>query len=144
MKTGKVLQLFTTCNDAEKTRLSPQTIKLDNDGILTDKFYEKDLLRSVLITSIDSYKLVEDAGISIEYGLLGENILVDINPYSLLPGERFSIGETEFEITQNCTLCKGLSSVSSKLPKILKNDRGVFAKVVNGESSISVGDVIKI
>ncbi|MEJ2414682.1 MAG: MOSC domain-containing protein, partial [Sulfurimonas sp.] len=69
---------------------------------------------------------------------------VDINPYSLIPGEKLQIGETLFEITQNCTLCKGLSSVNSKLPKVLKNDRGIFAKVISGKSEIKIGNVIKI
>lgn len=144
MKTGKVLKLFTTADDENKTRLSPESITLDNNGVYEDKFYGKDLLRSVLITSIESYTIAKEQGIELEYGLLGENILVDINPYSLLPGERFQIAETTFEITQNCTLCKGLSSVSSKLPKVLKDDRGIFAKVVSGKSVIKVNDVIKI
>jgi MOSC domain-containing protein YiiM len=141
---GKVVQLFITLNDENKTRLSPESITLDNDGIYEDKFYGKDLLRSILITSLDSYKLANNEGIDIEYGSLGENILVDINPYSLVPGEKLQIGETLFEITQNCTLCKGLSSVNSKLPKVLKNDRGIFAKVLSGESEIKIGNVIKI
>jgi MOSC domain-containing protein YiiM len=141
---GKVVQLFITLNDENKTRLSPKSITLDNDGIYEDKFYGKDLLRSVLITSLDSYKLANNEGIDIEYGSLGENILVDINPYSLIPGEKLQIGETLFEITQNCTLCKGLSSVNSKLPKVLKNDRGIFAKVISGKSEIKIGNVIKI
>jgi MOSC domain-containing protein YiiM len=141
---GKVIQLFITLNDENKTRVSPESITLDNDGIYEDKFYGKDLLRSVLITSLDSYKLANNEGIDIEYGSLGENILVDINPYSLVPGEKLQIGETLFEITQNCTLCKGLSSVNSKLPKVLKNDRGIFAKVLSGESEIKIGNVIKI
>lgn len=144
MKTGKVLKLFITRNDENKTRISPESIKVDNDGVLNDKFHGKDLLRSVLIASVDSYELAKEEGIEIEYGLLGENILVDINPYSLLPGEQLQIGDTILEITQNCTLCKGLSSVDSKLPKVLKNDRGIFAKVISGESLIKVGDVIKI
>lgn len=144
MKTGTVLKLFTTTNDENKTRLSPESITVDNNGVYGDKFYGQDLLRSVLITSIESYQIAQKQGVELEYGLLGENILVDINPYSLLPGERFQIADTTFEITQNCTLCKGLSNVSSKLPKILKDDRGIFAKVVSGKSVIKINDVIKI
>lgn len=143
MRTGKVLKLFTTCDDENKTRLSPGFITVDNEGVLEDKFYAKDLLRSVLITSIESYELAQKEDIEIPYGSLGENILVDINPYSLLPGDKLQIADTILEITQNCTLCKGLSSVSSKLPKILKNDRGIFAKVISGKSVIKIDDVIK-
>lgn len=144
MMTGKVLKLFITCDDENKTRLSPEVITVNNDGVLEDKFYNKDLSRSVLITSIQSYEMALHEGIEIEPGSLGENILVDLNPYSLLPGDKLQIGDTVLEITQNCTLCKGLSSVSPKLPKLLKNDRGIFAKVINGKSTIKINDVIKI
>ncbi|MBD3796794.1 MAG: MOSC domain-containing protein [Campylobacterales bacterium] len=144
MMTGKVLKLFITCDDENKTRLSPEVITVNNDGVLEDKFYNKDLSRSVLITSIQSYEIALHEGIEIEPGSLGENILVDLNPYSLLPGDQLQIGDTVLEITQNCTLCKGLSSVSPKLPKLLKNDRGIFAKVINGKSTIKINDVIKI
>ena len=34
------------------------------------------------------------------------------------------------QISQNCTLCRSLSKIDSKLPKILKNDRGIFAFVL--------------
>lgn len=142
--TGKVLQLFITKDNSEKTRLSPQSITLDDQGILEDKFYSKDLMRSVLITSTYSYDLAKEKGIEISYGVLGENILIDINPYDLLPGQQLKIGDTTFEITQNCTLCKGLSSVDSKLPKVLKNDRGIFAKVVSGKSVIKLDDCVEI
>lgn len=141
---GKVLKLFVTSNDEQKTRLFPEFITVDEDGVLEDKFYKKDLMRAILITSIDSYNLAKENGVEIEYGLLGENILIDANPYALVPGQTLKIGDTVLEITQNCTLCKGLSTVSSKLPKILKNDRGIFAKVVNGKSSIKIGDRVEI
>ncbi|WP_304545964.1 MOSC domain-containing protein [Sulfurimonas microaerophilic] len=141
---GKVLKLFITSNDEQKTRLTPDAITVDEDGVLEDKFYKKDLMRAVLITSLDSYNLAKENGIEIEYGLLGENILIDANPYSLVPGQTLKIGDTILEITQNCTLCKGLSTVSSKLPKILKDDRGIFAKVVNGKSTINIGDIVEI
>ena len=111
--------------------------------MIDDKFHAKALERSVLIASKDSYNIVEDNGIRIEEGTLGENILIDWNPYHLLAGERFKIGDLVLEITQNCTLCKGLSSVDSKLPKLLKNDRGIFAKVLHS-ASIKIGDTISI
>ncbi|MGB5965080.1 MAG: hypothetical protein WBF77_00895 [Sulfurimonadaceae bacterium] len=69
-----------------------------------------------MIASQESYKIVEQNGITIEKGSLGKNILIDWNPYHLLPGERFVIGEVTYEITQNYTLYKGLPSVDAKLP----------------------------
>ena len=142
--TGQVLTLYITQNDGAKTRTSAQSIEVDNNGIINDKFYAKNLQRSILITSIDSYTLAEQNSIDIDQGVLGENILIDINPYSLLAGDKIKIGEVLLEITQNCTLCKGLSSVDSKLPKLLKNDRGIFAKVISQSGKITVGDKVTI
>ncbi len=143
--TGRVLKLYRTKDDKDKTRESCTQLELDYNGVLGDKFYAKDPQRAILITSIESYKLAHSNGIELDEGALGENILIDINPYHLLPGERFSIGESVLEITQNCTLCKGLSRVHNKLPKLLKNDRGIFAKIVNDdENKVSLHDHVEL
>ena len=140
---GKVLKLFITRDDANKTRLCPTSITVDAKGVEEDKFYDKNDNRLILIASIYSYELAKSNGIEIEHGALGENILIDINPYSLIAGEKLYIGDITLEITQNCTLCKGLSSVDAKLPKLLKNDRGIFAKVVGDGGIINIGDDVK-
>ncbi len=142
--TGKVLELFITKDNTEKTRLKVNKIFLDEFGIYDDKFYNKNLMRSILLTSLASYKLAQESNITLDTGSLGENILIDISPYHLKAGDRVQIGETILEITQNCTLCKGLSSVDSKLPKLLKSDRGVFIKVISAKNEINVGDRVKL
>ena len=139
---GKVLKLYITVR-AEPSRIEQDEIQLDHEGVLHDKFHGKGLERSVLIASTDSYNMAKEHKITIEDGILGENILIDWNPYHLLPGNRFKIGNVLFEITQNCTLCKGLSGVNSKLPKLLKNDRGIFAKVLHS-GTIKIGDTIEL
>ena len=63
-------------------------------------------------------------------GDLGENIIVDCDIYHLKPQDRFKIGDIELEVTQNCTLCNGLSKINPKLPKLLKDGRGLFVKAV--------------
>jgi len=141
---GKVIKLFITKDNENKTRNSMESITLDEMGIQNDKFYGKNSMRSILLTSMDSYKISADNAIKLEYGSLGENILIDINPYKLLAGDKLKIGEAELEITQNCTLCKGLSTINSKLPKLLQNDRGIFAKVINGNYQIKIGDKVEI
>ncbi|MDQ7067671.1 MAG: MOSC domain-containing protein [Sulfurimonas sp.] len=100
-----------------KTRKNVNKIIVDEAGIVDDKFYNKNIMRSILITSTESYKLAQENEINIQTGSLGENILIDINPYSLIQGDRIKIGDAILEITQNCTLCQGLSSIDSKLPK---------------------------
>jgi len=142
--TGKVLELFITKDNTEKTRESVEQILVDENGIIGDKFYKKDTQRAILITSIESYSISKKNGINVTQGLLGENILIDINPYSLVSTDKIKIGNLELEITQNCTLCKGLSTLNSRLPKLLKDDRGIFAKAISQSGTINLGDKVEI
>jgi len=141
---GKVLKLFISKNDTYKTRIETSYINADENGILNDKFYDKNNQRAILITSLQSYNIASDKNINLPDGALGENILIDINPYHLNTGDKLTIGDTTLEITQNCTLCKGLSTINAQLPKLLKNDRGIFAKIISGPSMIKVGDPISM
>ena len=120
---GNILELFVSKKSTHK-------MLLDNHGIVGDKFYCKDIDRSVLISTIESYKIAQDNSINLEHGLLGENILMDYNPYHLTTGKQIQIGEVILEISQICTLCKSLTKIDNKLPKLLKDDRGIFAKVI--------------
>jgi MOSC domain-containing protein YiiM len=43
------------------------------------------------------------------------------------------------EVTQNCTICNHLSSIDKRLHSLLKDDRGIFVKVVE-EGFIEKGD----
>lgn len=124
---GNVLELFISIG-AERENLSQ--IKLDKNGVIGDKFYGKNPNRSVLITSLDSYKLAKLSNIEVNYSQLGENLLIDYNPYHLKIGEQLHIGDVVLEISQNCTICKSLTKVDKRLPKVLESDRGIFAKVI--------------
>lgn len=128
-KVGKILKLFISIKGIEK-RVERESLIVDKSGILEDKFYGKDLQRSILLSSNDSYLLTKEQGINLSYGELGENILMDFNPYSLDLGVQLQIGEVTLEITQACTICNHLSKIDKKLPKLLKKDRGIFAKVI--------------
>lgn len=142
---GKVLKLFISIKDenAETQTISKDDLYLDTQGVLSDKFYGKDPHRSILLSSIESYDIAKNNNIDMPYGSLGENILMDCDPYRLDVGDQIKIGDQVLEITQNCTLCKGLSKVDSKAPKLLKEHRGIFAKAVtNGH--IKVGDKVYI
>lgn len=137
---GKVLELFVS-KKGESNRVAKEMIRLDKNGVLGDKFYAKDLQRSVLLSTADSYLLAKRNGIDIEYGLLGENILLDYNPYLLVGGARLEMGGVILEVTQNCTICNHLSVIDKKLPKLLKDDRGIFVKVVQ-DGEIKKGDEV--
>lgn len=119
---------------------STTSLNFDEGGIIGSKHHNNKLARSVLISSTKSYDLVKENGIEIEPGDLGENILLDeINLTTLNPFDKIQVGNVILEITQNCTLCRGLSEINSKLPKLLKDDRGIFAKVIEG-GTININD----
>ena len=135
---GKVSSLFFS---PPPGRTTTSELSFDRKGIVNDKHYDTKIERSVLITSLDSYALVKSHGIETAYGMLGENLLIDYNPYTLSSGARLQIANVVLEISQHCTLCKSLTNVDSKLPKLLKDDRGIFAKVLE-PGSIKLGDDI--
>jgi len=135
---GQVLELYISKKDNSK-RSSQTILEVDSQGIFDDKFYAKDIERSILLTSRESYELALKNNIEMPYGALGENILIDYNPYALRIGSQIQIGKVVVEVTQNCTICNHLSSIDKILPKLLKNDRGIFVKVVK-EGFIEKGD----
>ncbi|MDP3265828.1 MAG: MOSC domain-containing protein [Sulfuricurvum sp.] len=138
----RVLALFVSVNN-EKKRVQKEKLELDENGVLEDKFYAKNNNRLILITSVNAYALAKSNGVDLEYGSLGENILIDQNINTLATGEQFKIGEIVLEVTQNCTLCNGLSILDPKLPEVLKNDRGLFAKAITS-GIIKKDDIIII
>ena len=137
---GSVSSLFYSSPEG---RSNVSQLQFDTKGIVNDKHYNKDRDRSVLIATLESYQLVKENGIDVPHGALGENLLIDYNPYHLPAGAKLKIGSVLLEISQHCTLCKSLSKVDSKLPKLLKNDRGIFARVIE-EGTIRSGDNIYI
>ncbi len=139
---GKILELFISTKESS-TRVNKPTLDLELPGVVGDKFYQKDDSRSILITSADSYNLIKEYDIDMPHGYLGENILMDFNPYALKMGSRFQIGSAILEISQNCTICNHLSVLDKRIPKLLKNDRGIFAKVVK-PGKISKSDDVYI
>ncbi|MDD5373971.1 MAG: MOSC domain-containing protein [Sulfurimonas sp.] len=139
-KVGQILKLFISTVQSSQ-RVEKSVIALDELGVIGDKFYNKDNARSILLTSTDSYDLIKSYDIDMPYGYLGENLLIDYNPYSLPIGTRLKIGDTILEISQNCTICNHLSVIDKRIPKLLKDDRGIFAKAIQG-GEISVGDDI--
>ena len=138
---GKIIHLFIS-ESRKNHRLPKNNLTLDKQGILQDKFYAKDINRSVLITTIESYNLALEHDISMSFGTLGENLLVDYNLYHLPNKTKLQIGQNVLiEISQPCTMCDHLLKVDKKLPKLLKKDRGIFAKVIQG-GIIHEGDYV--
>ena len=126
---GKVLELFISIS-GKSQRIPKEVIKLNQQGVVNDKFYNKSSERSILISCLDSYTLTKNHNINMPFGYLGENILLDYNPYKLEIGTHLKIGNVILEITQNCTICNHLAIIDKRIPELLKNDRGIFAKVI--------------
>lgn len=139
-KVGRVLNLFVSQSGVSQ-RIEKNLLSFDTLGVFEDKFYNKNIERSVLISSMDSYNLIKNYGLEMPLGYLGENILLDYNPYALEVGSVLQIGNTVLEITQHCTICNHLAVIDVKIPTLLKNDRGIFAKVV-GDGDIKVADEV--
>lgn len=138
----RVLALYISVEN-EKKRVAKEKLELDENGVLEDKFYARDSNRLILITSTAAYSLAKRSGVELEYGSLGENVLIDEDINALVVGKQFKIGDMLLEVTQNCTLCNGLSILDSKLPEVLKNDRGIFVKAITS-GIIKKDDIIII
>jgi MOSC domain-containing protein YiiM len=139
---GNVIALFIS-KRGEEQRVHMERAELDGDGIIEDKFYGKDINRSVLLTTTQSYELALKNGIEISYGSLGENILIDFNPYDLPIGRQIKIGNVLVEVTQNCTICNHLSKIDKSLPKLLEHDRGIFVRVIE-KGTVTKGDMVTL
>ena len=135
---GNVIEMFYSTSNG---RVNTTALALDTKGVLEDKYYNKNTDRSVLITSLDSYKLAKKHGVDAAYSALGENLLIDYNPYHLKPGARLHIGDIVLEISQNCTLCNSLAKADASLPKLLKDDRGIFARVIKGGTIVKSDNI---
>ncbi len=139
---GSVLALYQSTTQTP-SRIAKETLSLNEGGIVGDKFHSKNIMRSVLLSSTHSYDIATNNNISINAGALGENILIDSEINHLVAGDQIAIGEVILQITQNCTICKGLTQINSKLPKLLKDDRGIFSKVVK-DGNIKISDTVYI
>jgi len=128
---GKVINLFVSVQGSS-TRVEKESVNLDPKGIIEDKYYDTNINRSVLITSEASYTLANAHNIQLPFGSLGENILINYNPYHLTAGDQLRMGDVILEISQNCTMCDHLSKIDEDLPELLKDDRGIFARVIQG------------
>lgn len=133
---GTAVKLFVSKEGLEKREVM-DTLSLELDGVCEDKFRGKDIERSVLLVSTKSYELAKQNEMHILDGDLGENILVDFDPYDFESGVKLEIGSTVLEVSKKSSLCSSLSKINNKLPKLLKDKRGMFAKVV------SVGEIKK-
>ncbi len=137
---GQVIEIFSAPKGVSGLpRPKTNELQLMKDyGILKDKFAGDDIEKSVMIIGQKSYNIAKENGIELVYGSYGENILFDFDPHMLNIGDILQVGEAILEITQKCTLCSHLSIFHKHLPKIIKNHRGLYCKIVKS-GKITVG-----
>lgn len=133
MLLGKVLDTFSATKESSGLpRPKVDEINLiEGFGIENDKFAGKDENRTVMIIGRPSYLLAKDNGIDLIDGSFGENILVDFDPHELEVGTIISIGDSKISITENCTICNHLAVFGKALPKLVKNHRGLYCKIIS-------------
>jgi MOSC domain-containing protein YiiM len=142
---GKVVDTFSAIiGTSGMPRPKVESLELIEEfGIKNDKFAGLDVNKSVMIVGIDTYDLAKEAGIELKYGSLGENILLDFNPHIYDIGTILSINVVKIEITEKCTICNHLSVFGKSLPKIVKDCRGLYCKVLSNGTISRENEVLK-
>jgi len=108
-------------------------------GIEGDKFAGGKEYKTVMIVGKRPYDMAKELGIELEGGSLGENILFDFDPHEFAIGTIFQIGTAQIQITDSCTLCQHLSIFDKRLPKLVRDNRGLYCKIVS-DGEVKVGD----
>jgi MOSC domain-containing protein YiiM len=142
---GKVLNTFSATKESSGLpRPTVENLNLIKDfGIENDKFAGKKLEQTVMIVGLKSYEIALQNGVNLEFGCLGENILLDFDPHGLEIGTNLIIGDSIIEITQVCTVCNHLAVFDENLPILLKSHRGVYCKIIKS-GNISKDMIVKI
>lgn len=142
---GKVLETFSATKESSGLpRPKVKELNLIKDfGIENDKFAGKKLDQTVMIVGLKSYEIAKEKGINLEFGCLGENILLDFDPHELEIGTNLIFQNAIIQITQVCTVCSHLSVFDETLPLLLKGHRGVYCKIIKS-GLISKDTIVKI
>jgi MOSC domain-containing protein YiiM len=101
-------------------------------------------LRQLSILNVETVAELEQAGMPVAPGVLGENITVEGVPVMQLDdGARLRIGEAEVEITGDRPACKELLEVHKDALKAMVGRTGKMARVVRG-GTVRPGDPIEL
>ncbi|WP_018467894.1 MOSC domain-containing protein [Calidithermus timidus] len=111
-------------------------------GVAGDRHAGGDPGRAVLVAGVGSYRHALGAGIELPYGALGENLLLDLDPHAWV-GWRLEVGEALLELVAVCTVCAALTRLDPRLPRLLYQGRGVYARVLRG-GVVRLADVAQI
>lgn len=128
---AEILRLF-IAEEGEEGRTECTELLFDERGVIGDKFHGRKPDRSVLITGRAAYELAAEHGIELKEGDLGENILLDLDPRELEKNSVVRIGEVELVMERRCPICEHLAIYDPRLPRLVKELRGVYLSVRKG------------
>ena len=140
---GKVLGTFSAPQGVSGLP-RPRTERLrlvEGHGIDGDKFAGGEMHKTVMIVGRRPYDMASELGIPLEEGSLGENLLFDFDPHEFAPGTVFQIGEAQIQITESCTLCQHLAQFDKRLPRLVRDHRGLYCRIL-GDGEIRKGDTV--
>lgn len=108
-------------------------------GLEGDNHAQKGSTRQVLLMDEETLTVF-----GLTAGEVKENITTRGIPLNALPvGTRLRIGTALLEVTKECTPCGRMDEIREGLRELLKGQRGMLARVIEG-GSLSVGDGIAV
>ena len=121
---------------SEKAVILPSGIDGDFNRFRKKK-KNNDPKMALMILSIDIINQLNDEGWPVKPGDLGENLTIgNLNYNTLCPGQKYSLGTSEIEISFICDPCSNLNvlpyvgtEIIAEFIKTLMNRRGWYAKV---------------
>lgn len=121
------------------------SLPLDQTTIVADWGLQDD--RKARAGSKRQVYLVDEAtlaAVDVQPGDLNENLIIrglDVN--ALAPGQSVRVGGALLEITGPCTVCGELEQVRPGLKELLRNRRGVLARVLE-TGVVRLGDLLTV
>ena len=118
-------------------------IKLNDKGVVNDA-HAGDWHRQVSLLAKESIdKFEEILGRKLDFGEFAENITTEgITLFTMQPGDKLYIADTELEVTQIGKKCHGNGcAIFSQVGKCVMPKEGIFAKVIKS-GTIKSGDSI--
>lgn len=114
-----------------------------NHGIVGDA-HAGDWHRQVSLLGIESFKKMEDKGLTLKKGAFAENLTTEgIELFSLPIGTRMKIGEVVLEVTQIGKECHHGCAIKTTVGECVMPVEGIFCKVIE-EGTIRTNDTITL
>src|SRR5215471_18332878 len=141
--TGRLVSINANASKEFRKVPQPEGRLISDFGLEGDRHAGRPL-RQLSILNNETVTELEQAGMPVAPGILGENVTVEGIPVMQLDdGTHLRIGEVELEITGDRPACKELLEVHQDALKALVGRTGKMARVVRG-GTVHPGDVIEL